>query len=107
MFRLWLVFIIALMFFCPINPLANESERSPGWLRQQQEYREETRGAKRITAFGAYAMYKAGTAFLISVDPPEYYKRRHILGSINIPSDKFEKGRLKLSKNQIIILYCR
>jgi len=43
---------------------------------------------------------------LISVDDAPYFKQYRILGTINIPWDKFEKGEFKLPKHQPIILYC-
>ncbi|MBN1546071.1 MAG: rhodanese-like domain-containing protein [Syntrophaceae bacterium] len=77
------------------------------WRRQQQQYREQTKGAKRISAAQAFSLYSSGKTVLISVDGKEYYKERHILGSINIPFEKLEKSRLKLPKETLLLLFCR
>lgn len=70
-----------------------------------------TSSAKRITITEAYSLYETGNTLLISVDGKDYFKHRHIVGSINIPYAKLEKllegGKLKFPKDKIIILYCR
>ena len=68
------------------------------WRRQQYNYRKQTKGAKRIDIYAAYSLYKSGKAILISVDSPDYFKRRHIVGSINVPIDKLHKINLKRLK---------
>ena len=79
----------------------------PSVKKQEREYREATKDAKRITIHEAYAIYKSGKAVLISVDEEEYYRRIRILGSVNIPLRKLEKVNLNLPKIKILLLYCR
>ena len=79
----------------------------PSLKKQQREYREETKDAKRITIYEAYAIYKSGKALLISLDESEYYGRQRIVGSVNIPLSKLERINLKVPTTQLLLLYCR
>lgn len=78
-------------------------------LKEEREIRRASKGAKRISVYNAYQIYKSGKALLISVDYPGTYKHRRILGSINIPIDaiKYGKRNLKIPKNVPVLLYCR
>ncbi len=104
------LYVFLVSIFCFLISVSNIHAWGPedeSWQRQQKEYRQQTKQAKRISVAKAYAVFKSGKALLISVDPPGYYKRQHILGSINIPSEKFKKAKLKVPKSKIILLYCR
>jgi len=72
----------------------------------------ETRYLKRVDPDIAYAIYRGGNTLLLSVDQPTYFKRRRIVGAINIPSHKFtdsfvRRAAKSLSKYKYIIIYCR
>lgn len=83
------------------------AEQSDNWKKQQREYRQETEDARRIDTYAAFNIFRSGKALLISADSPEYYKRRRIVGSINIPEAKFGDVKLKVPKDTPIIIYCR
>ena len=90
---------------CTVSLAAEYGKYDPQ-KEEERRIREDTKAARRITPEEAYLMYKTGKAFLISVDDAPYFKQYRILGTINIPWDKFEKGEFKLPKHQPIILYC-
>lgn len=97
------VLVSFLFFFCCFDSIVMAKERN----QEYYEFLEATKDAKRITIDEAYSIYKSGKALLISVDRPEYYKSRHIFGSINIPVDELKKTKLNVPKDQTILIYCR
>lgn len=101
------IFFLILMLPYPIGLALSQTTHNPGWLERQRLYSKKTAAVKRITPQMAYALFKAGKALLIGVDDREYFQRRHIVGSINIPPNKLKRVRLKVPRDKLILLYCR
>jgi len=60
----------------------------------------------RITALEAGAIYQQGKLILADAHEPEVFARKHIIGSISLPSGKGENMNIKLPQNFIIAFYC-
>jgi len=65
----------------------------------------------RISPAAAYLKFQSGTIILIDTMNPHGYKRKHILGAINIPYDgpkylkRIKRMKLPFPKSKEIILY--
>ena len=51
----------------------------------------------RVSAYEAYAKFKAGKAIIIQAGG-EAYKKRHILGALEIGQEAVRKGKIRLPK---------
>lgn len=100
-------FCLLMLLLCVPLQSSEATEPSAAWKQEQREYRQATKGAKRISIHQAFSLFKSGSALLISADQPEYYELKHIVGGINIPFEKFEHIKLKVPKTTPILIYCR
>jgi hypothetical protein len=70
------------------------------------------RQAPRISAATAYMKYKAGNIFIFDTMSTQTFKRKHILGTINLPYDgrqdleRIRRMKLPFPKSQEIFVYC-
>ena len=46
-------------------------------------------------------------ALIVDVRTPKEFKEKHILGAVNLPIEEIMKGRINLSKDKELVLYCR
>lgn len=74
---------------------------------QPQEHKVDYPEVPRVSAYEAYAKYKAGKAIILFAGG-EAYNRRHILGSLNLELSKVQDSYLlKLPQKGIeIFTYC-
>jgi len=66
----------------------------------------------RIDAKMAYYLYKQGNVILIDAMDPKTFKKKHIVGSMNIPNDgpqdieRVRNMEIPFPKEKIILVYC-
>ncbi len=79
--------------------------------KSQAKMQQLLRRIPRISPSVAYFKVQSGTVILIDTMSPVSYKRKHILGAINLPYDgskdleRIKRMKLPFPKNQEIIFY--
>lgn len=49
----------------------------------------------------------ANGALIVDVRTPDEFKKKHIIGAVNLPIEEIVKGRINLPKDKEIVVYCR
>ena len=99
---------VLFLLFCPVEGLiVNNVFAGVSQAKMQQLLKR----IPRISATVAYSKFQSGTIILIDTMSPKGFKRKHILGAINIPYDgpiyleRIKRMRLPFPKSKEIILY--
>ena len=96
-----------LSLFWPIEDAASRNAFAAGDQLQQL-----LRQAPRISAAMAYMKHAAGNIIIFDTMSTRGFKRRHIVGAINLPYDgrqdleRIKRMKLPFPKSQEIFVYC-
>ena len=91
--RIILVFVIITFSVCQVHAQTGRSNRRSTVQKKNVDFPE----VPRASAIEAYTKYKAGKAIIIQCGG-EAYRKRHIIGALNISGHSIRHAKVKLPK---------
>lgn len=93
------IFILLIMFFFALAEDGNTQVVKPGERLDHPE-------VPRINAYEAKKLFDQAKLILANAHDRDVFERKHLLGSISLPSGEVKNMNITLPKDQIIAFYC-